>query len=231
MPYCSLEEAWGTDFKDQNYFSKVNAPQQPPSSSNQNIIPSKLSQKGLDINSNQLPSDDLDKYFPSYSGGAPTVTHASSTKSKIVPYTVSFPDRAKRNYLFPVEGAVEKDDDEDSALDLLEDNDNDIRFIDKQRRLKSDYEKDYFSSEDYFLYKKYLKLAQKYKDRLKRKYKNFIEEDSENKHVLENFSNQMPTPNLSISSYSMKDIVVIIIIGIFLIFALDQFVNMGKNSK
>ena len=231
MTYCSLEEAWGSDFKDQNYFSKINATPQPPASSSvQNIVPSKFAQNGLDIGSNQVPQSDLDKFFPSYSGGAPTVTHVDSSKSKIVPYTVSFPDRAKRNYLFPVEGAINNDDDNDSALDLLEDNDRDIRHIDKQRRVVPEYEQSYLSSEDYFLYKKYLKLAQKYKDKLKKRYKNFIEEDSENKHILETFGNMQSSP-ISYSSYSMKDVIIIIIVGIFLIFALDIFVKMGANSK
>ena len=227
MPYCSLEEAWGSDFKnDANYFSKINAP--PSSSHDRN--PPNLAQKALD-NTDKNPikeSSDLDKYFPSYSGGAPSVTHIQTAKSNIVPYQVSLPNNAKRNYRYPVEDVI-KDDDNDSALDLLEDNDHDIRFIDKQRRVVPEYEPSYLTSEDYFLYKKYMKLAQKYKEKLRKKYKNFIEEDENNKNVLEGFSNKMS--NNGGSNYSIKDMMIIIIVGVFLIFSLDIFVKMGSKMK
>lgn len=229
MTYCSLEEAWGSDYKEENYFAKVNAP---PSSSVQNRIPTQIAQKGLEMGDNKVPTQELDKFFPSYSGGAPSVTHTQSAKSKIVPYQVSFPDTAKRNYLFPVESNIKEDDDDDSALDLLEDNSNDIRFIDKQRRVKPDYEPDYLTSEDYFLYKKYMNLAQKYKEKLRRKYKNFIDEDENNKKILEGFAGtRMNAPPVSYTNYSMKDMIIIIIVGIFLIFALDIFVKMGARMK
>jgi len=231
MPYCSLEEAWGSDFKDSSYFSQVNAA--PASSSVQNTVPGKLAQKGLEMGDNSVPQEksDLDKYFPSYSGGAPSVAHIQSAKSKIVPYQVSFPDRAKRNYTYPVENVIQDDDSEseDSALDLLEDNENDTRYIDKQRRVKPNYEPDYLTSEDYFLYKKYLSLAQKYKEKLKKRYKNFIDEEPQYKNVLESFGN-MQTNNYQ-QSYSMKDMIIIIIVGIFLIFALDIFVKLGARTK
>lgn len=222
MPYCSLEEAWGSDFKDVNYFSKVNASTPPQ----QNETPQKTLEDNDILPNHQ--NNELDKYFPSYSGGAPKVSHIQSAKSNYVPYQVSFPDKARRNYTFPVEKVI-KDDDDDSALDLLEDNDHDIRYIDKQRRVKPEYEPNYLTSEDYFLYKKYLKLAEKYKQRLRRKYKNFIEEDETNKNILEGFSNQIP--KMTYSSYSVKDMIIIIVVGIFLIFALDIFVKMGSKMK
>jgi len=223
MPYCSLEEAWGSDFKDVNYFSKVNASTPP-----QQIETPQKPLEGNDILPNHQ-NNELDKYFPSYSGGAPKVSHIQSAKSNYVPYQVSFPDKAKRNYTFPVEKVLKEDDDDDSALDILEDNDHDIRHIDKQRRVKPEYEPNYLTSEDYFLYKKYLKLAEKYKQRLRRKYKDFIDEDENNKNILEGFSNQMP--KISYTNYSVKDMIIIIVVGIFLIFALDIFVKMGAKMK
>ncbi len=229
MTYCSLEEAWGSDFNT-SYYTKVNAN---PTLSIQNRTQPELAQKTMEVETPKSSSQELDKYFPSYSGGAPTVTHVQSAKSNIVPYQVSFPDRAKRNYLYPVEAKVKDDDesDRDSALDLLEDNERDIRFIDNQRRVKSNYDQDYMTSEDYFLYKKYLNLAQKYKEKLRKKYRNFIEED-ENKNILEGFSNKsMEIPQTTFQTYSMKDMIIIIIVGIFLIFALDIFVKMGARMK
>lgn len=222
MPYCSLEEAWGSDFKDVNYFSKVNST--PP----QQLETPQKPLEGNDILPNHQ-NNELDKYFPSYSGGAPKVSHIQSAKSNYVPYQVSFPDKAKRNYTFPVEKVLKEDDDDDSALDILEDNDHDIRHIDKQRRVKPEYEPNYITSEDYFLYKKYMKLAEKYKQRLRRKYKDFIDEDENNKNILEGFSNQMP--KISYTNYSVKDMIIIIVVGIFLIFALDIFVKMGAKMK
>lgn len=223
MPYCSLEEAWGSDFKDVNYYSKVN--ESPASSSVQN-------KKALDTPEEKKQTSELDKYFPSYSGGAPAVSHVQTAKSNIVPYQVSFPDRSKRNYLYPVENEPNDDDsDEDSALELLEDNDRDMRYIDRQRRVVSNFENDYMTTDDYFLYKKYLKLAEKYKDRLRKKYRNFMAEDSSNKNILEGFSNKSTPQNVSLSGYSIKEMIIIIIVGIFLIFALDIFVKMGAKMK
>jgi len=228
MTYCSLEEAWGSDFND-SYFSKVNA--NPTLPLQNRTSPELANSQPLEQGNTKTPSQELDKFFPSYSGGAPTVTHVQSAKSKIVPYQVNFPDRAKRNYLFPVEGKLKDDDDNDSALDLLEDNERDIRFIDRQRRLKSDYEPDYMTSEDYFLYKKYLNLAQKYKEKLRKKYKNFIAEDENNKHILEGFSGGRSMPQTSYQTYSMKGVIIVVIVGIFLIFALDIFVKLGAKSR
>ena len=223
MTYCSLEEAWGSDFKDANYFAKVNN-----SSTIQSRVPPELTQKGLE-NSQTNQSQELDKYFPSYSGGVPSVKHINTAKSNIVPYQISFPDRSKRNYLYPVENTKDDNEsDKDSAIDLLEDNDHDIRFIDKQRRVKPEYEPNYLTSEDYFLYKKYLNLAQKYKEKLRKKYKNFVEE--EGKDILESFGN-MNIPTTITTSYSIKDLLVLIIVGIFIIFALDIFVKMGAKIR
>jgi len=230
MPYCSLEEAWGSDFKDASYFQKVNAA--PASSSVQNTVPPNLAKNGLE-NSELQTDSELDKYFPSYNGGPPPVKHMQSAKSKIVPYQVSFPDSSRRNYRFPVEDKFNEDSsDNDSAMDLLEDNEHDIRYLDKQRRVKPEYEPDYMTSEDYFLYKKYLKLADKYKERLRKKFKNFMEDEG-NKNILEGFSNANAknVPNLSYTSYSIRDLIVIIVVGIFLIFALDIFVKMGAKMK
>lgn len=257
MPYCSLEEAWGTNFKDEKYFAKLNGA---PTSSSEDLtktqngtihsrIPPEMSQKGLDFGNQlpeqkkalmgepspkpagELPQDGLDNYFPSYTGGAPSVNHVQKMKSKMVPYEVSFPNNARRNYIYPVDQVKQNDDDSDndSALDLLEDNDHDIRHIDRQRRLRPEYEPDYLTSQDYFLYKKYMKLAQKYKEKLKKRYKNFVDEEGVNPLVVESFGNmqkmQMP------SNYSMKDMIVLIIVGIFIIFALDIFVKMGSRMK
>ena len=217
MTYCSLEEAWGSDFKDSSFYAKVNAQ---PQAQVQEMSPQ-----------TQNGTEELNQYFPSYSGGAPTVTHTQTAKSNIVPYQVSFPDRSKRNYLFPVESNIKDDEsDKDSALEVLEDSERDIRYIDRQRRIVSDYD-DYMTTEDYFLYKKYLKLAEKYKEKLRRKYRNFIEEDSQNKTILEGFADKIPSVGGSPMGYSIKDIIILIIVGIFLIFALDIFVKMGSNFK
>jgi hypothetical protein len=173
---------------------------------------------------NNQETSDLDKYFPSYNGGNPI---KNTIKSNIVPYQVSFPDKAKRNYTYPVE--VNNDDDNDSALDLLEDNSNDIKYIDRQRNIKSS--DDYMTSEDYFLYKKYLNLAEKYKQKLKARYRNFMENEEpqlQRRNIQENFGNMSST---SSGIYSMKEVFIIIIIGIFIILALDIFVKMGERMK
>ena len=59
----------------------------------------------------------------------------------------------------------------------------------------------------------------------------------ENENIEENFDNiqrqnqGQNNQNLSSSIYSMKDIIIIIIIGIFIILALDVFVKMGARVK
>ncbi len=221
MTYCSLEEAWGSDFNSSKYFEKIN--QQPLIQ--QSTVPSNPPENMRTypkINNNE--SSDLDKYFPSYNGGNPI---KNTIKSNIVPYQVSFPDKAKRNYTYPVE--VNDDSDNDSAIDLLEDNTNDIKYIDRQRNIKSS--DDYMNSEDYFLYKKYLNLAEKYKHKLKARYRNFMENEEskfQRQNIQENFGNISST---SSGIYSMKEVFIIIIIGIFIILALDIFVKMGERMK
>jgi hypothetical protein len=220
MTYCSLEEAWGSDFSSSKYFEKINQqPQQQPLIQ-QSTVPPENMRTYPKVNENS----DLDKYFPSYNGGNPI---KNTIKSNIVPYQVSFPDKAKRNYTYPVE--VNDDDDNDSALDLLEDNTNDIKYIDRQRNIK--LSENYMTSEDYFLYKKYLNLAEKYKQKLKERYRNFIENEEpqlQRRNIQENFGNMSST---SSGIYSMKEVFIIIIIGIFIILALDIFVKMGERMK
>ena len=221
MTYCSLEEAWGSDFNSSKYFEKINQqPQQQPLIQ-QSTVPPENMRTYPKINNE---TSDLDKYFPSYNGGNPI---KNTIKSNIVPYQVSFPDKAKRNYTYPVE--VNDDDDNDSALDLLEDNVNDIKYIDRQRNIKSS--ENYMTSEDYFLYKKYLNLAEKYKQKLKARYRNFMENEEpqlQRRNIQENFGNMSST---SSGIYSMKEVFIIIIIGIFIILALDIFVKMGERMK
>ena len=221
MTYCSLEEAWGSDFNSSKYFEKINQqPQQQPLIQ-QSTVPPENMRTYPKINNE---TSDLDKYFPSYNGGNPI---KNTIKSNIVPYQVSFPDKAKRNYTYPVE--VNDDDDNDSALDLLEDNVNDIKYIDRQRNIKSS--ENYMTSEDYFLYKKYLNLAEKYKQKLKARYRNFMENEEpqlQKRNIQENFGNMSST---SSGIYSMKEVFIIIIIGIFIILALDIFVKMGERMK
>jgi len=195
MSYCSLEEAWGENFSNFN-----------------------------SINNNQVPqvhTKNHDETIPSYSG-PPLVTNMSKAKSKIVPYEVKFPDNASRNFTHPI-SLEDENSDNDSALDVLDDDDRDMRFIDKQRKVVPEYEPNYLNSNDYFLYKKYLDLAEKYKEKLKKKFRNFRDE---NPKVLEGFQNPIPQ-----SDYNAKDILIIIIVGIFLIFALDIFVRLGSNLK
>ena len=227
MTYCSLEEAWGSDFNSSKYFEKVN---QQPQSQSQQIQQTNTTPPNPPENMRTYPkinnqeTSDLDKYFPSYSGGNPI---KNTIKSNIVPYQVSFPDKAKRNYTFPVE--MNEDSDNDSALDLLEDNTNDIKYIDRQRNIKQN--NDYMTSNDYFLYKKYLNLAEKYKQKLKIRYRNFMENDEQQyqkQQIQENFGN---ISSSSSGIYSMKEVFIIIIIGIFIILALDIFVKMGERMK
>jgi hypothetical protein len=224
MTYCSLEEAWGSDFNSSKYFEKINQqPQQQPLIQQSTVPPNPPENMRTYPKVNNETSD-LDKYFPSYNGGNPI---KNTIKSNIVPYQVSFPDKAKRNYTYPVE--VNDDDDNDSALDLLEDNVNDIKYIDRQRNIKSS--ENYMTSEDYFLYKKYLNLAEKYKQKLKARYRNFMENEEpqlQKRNIQENFGNMSST---SSGIYSMKEVFIIIIIGIFIILALDIFVKMGERMK
>lgn len=221
MTYCSLEEAWGSDFNSSKYFEKINQqPQQQPLIQ-QSTVPPENMRTYPKLNNE---TSDLDKYFPSYNGGNPI---KNTIKSNIVPYQVSFPDKAKRNYTYPVE--VNDDDDNDSAIDLLEDNVNDIKYIDRQRNIKSS--ENYMTSEDYFLYKKYLNLAEKYKQKLKARYRNFMENEEpqlQRRNIQENFGNMSSTGS---GIYSMKEVFIIIIIGIFIILALDIFVKMGERMK
>lgn len=224
MTYCSLEEAWGSDFNSSKYFEKINQqPQQQPLIQQSTVPPNPPENMRTYPKVNNENSD-LDKYFPSYNGGNPI---KNTIKSNIVPYQVSFPDKAKRNYTYPVE--VNDDDDNDSALDLLEDNTNDIKYIDRQRNIKSS--ENYMTSEDYFLYKKYLNLAEKYKQKLKARYRNFMENEEpqlQKRNIQENFGNMSSAGS---GIYSMKEVFIIIIIGIFIILALDIFVKMGERMK
>lgn len=234
MTYCSLEEAWGSDFNSSNYYSKINetqaaVPAALASSTQKSQIPETLNPpENLRTPLSKIDNNpDLDKYFPSYNGGNPL---KNTMKSNNVPYQVSFPDKSKRNYIYPVEG--DSDNDNDSALDLLEDNNNDIQHIDRQRKIPVT-DRSYMTSNDYFLYKKYMNLAEKYKQKLKKRYNLFME----NENIEENFDNiqrqnqGQNNQNLSSSIYSMKDIIIIIIIGIFIILALDVFVKMGARVK
>jgi len=226
MTYCSLEEAWGSDFSSSKYFEKVNQQPQPltQQSTVQPVPPNPPENMRTYPKINNQETSDLDKFFPSYNGGNPM---KNTIKSNIVPYQVSFPDKAKRNYTFPVE--MNEDSDNDSALDLLEDNTNDIKHIDRQRNIKSS--EDYMTSEDYFLYKKYLNLAEKYKQKLKARYRNFIDNEEQQyprRNIQENFGNISSSTS---GIYSMKEVFIIIIIGIFIILALDIFVKMGERMK
>jgi hypothetical protein len=226
MTYCSLEEAWGSDFSSSKYFEKVNQQPQPltQQSTVQPVPPNPPENMRTYPKINNQETSDLDKYFPSYNGGNPI---KNTIKSNIVPYQVSFPDKAKRNYTFPVE--MNDDSDNDSALDLLEDNTNDIKYIDRQRNIKQT--NDYMTSNDYFLYKKYLNLAEKYKQKLKMRYRNFMENDEQQypkQQIQENFGNISSSTS---GIYSMKEVFIIIIIGIFIILALDIFVKMGERMK
>ena len=204
MPYCSLEEAWGSDFKNADYYAKVNQPPMTPSSTIQSRIPPELAEN-----------------IPSYSS-VPSVSKEQTMQSNIVPYKVNFPDRSKRNYIHPIEN---------NYFDELEDNENDTRYIDMQRKIKPDNDQNYLTSNDYFLYKKYLYLAEKYKAKLRKRFKDFMIED-DNKEIMESFSNISVSPTMTGNdSYSFKDIFIIVIVGIFIIFALDIFVKMGSRMK
>ena len=212
MPYCSLEEAWGSDFKNDTG---------DPSSTIHSRIPPELAKDGL--SSNPKPSPNI----PSYTG-VPSVNSASSAMSNIVPYKVNFPDRSRRNYIHPIDNSGEDD------LEILEDNENDTRHIDRQRKVKLEGEDNYLTSQDYFLYKKYLNLAEQYKTKLRKRFRDF-RENEDNKEIMESFtSGGYSQPAATVTgndAYSFKDIFIIVIVGIFIIFALDIFVKMGSSMK
>ena len=209
MPYCSLEEAWGSDFKNDPGV---------PSSTIHSRIPPELAKDGL--SSNPKPSPNI----PSYTG-VPSVNSASSAMSNIVPYKVNFPDRSRRNYIHPIDNSGNDD------LEILEDNENDTRHIDRQRKVKPEGDDNYLTSQDYFLYKKYLNLAEQYKTKLRKRFRDF-RENEDNKEIMESFTGgSYSQPAAGNDSYSFKDIFIIVIVGIFIIFALDIFVKMGSNMK
>jgi len=209
MPYCSLEEAWGSDFKNDTG---------DPSSTIHSRIPPELAKDGL--SSNPKPSPNI----PSYTG-VPSVNSASSAMSNIVPYKVNFPDRSRRNYIHPIDNSGNDD------LEILEDNENDTRHIDRQRKVKPEGDDNYLTSQDYFLYKKYLNLAEQYKTKLRKRFRDF-RENEDNKEIMESFTGgSYSQPATGNDAYSFKDIFIIVIVGIFLIFALDIFVKMGSNMK
>ena len=182
MTYCSLEEAWGSDFKKQNEFNYNN-------------------------------NDNITNNIPSY-GTELNVNNNTTSDSKYVPYQVNLPENSKRNSIGDL-------NDLDNILDTLKDNDDDITHIDRERNI--DYANNYYNSEDYKLYKKYLNLAEKFKEKLKKKYKNFKEKDGE---IIEEFN--FKDMQINTNDYNVKDIIIIIIVGIFIIFALDIFVKIGK---
>ena len=214
MPYCSLEEAWGSDFK-------INTTV--PSSPIQSRIPPELAQDGLSNNSKPSPN------IPSYSG-FPTVNSTVTSKSNIVPYKVNFPDRSRRNYIHQVENSEKNEKENEDDLDILEDNENDARHIDRQRKVKLEGEDNYLTSQDYFLYKKYLNLAEQYKAKLRKRFRDF-RENEDNKEIIESFTNGSYNQPAANDAYSIKDIFIIVIVGIFIIFALDIFVKMGSRMK
>jgi hypothetical protein len=212
MPYCSLEEAWGSDFKNDQVV---------PSSTIHSRIPPELAKDGLTSNSKPSPN------IPSYTG-VPSVNSASSAMSNIVPYKVNFPDRSKRNYIHPIDNSENSGEDD---LEILEDNENDTRHIDRQRKIKPGADDNYLTSQDYFLYKKYLNLAEQYKTKLRKRFRDFRENEN-NKEIMESFTGGgYSQPAASNDAYSFKDIFIIVIVGIFLIFALDIFVKMGSSMK
>lgn len=212
MPYCSLEEAWGSDFKNDTG---------DPSSTIHSRIPPELAKDGL--SSNPKPSPNI----PSYTG-VPSVSSATSAMSNIVPYKVNFPDRSRRNYIHPIDNSDNDD------LEILEDNENDTRHIDRQRKVKPEGDDNYLTSQDYFLYKKYLNLAEQYKTKLRKRFRDF-RENEDNKEIMESFtSGGYSQPSATVTgndAYSFKDIFIIVIVGIFIIFALDIFVKMGSSMK
>jgi hypothetical protein len=215
MPYCSLEEAWGSDFKNDPAV---------PSSPIHSRIPPELAKDGL--SSNPKPSPNI----PSYTG-VPSVSTASSAMSNIVPYKVNFPDRSRRNYIHPIDNSDKNEKENEDDFDILEDNENDTRHIDRQRKIKPEADDNYLTSQDYFMYKKYLNLAEQYKAKLRKRFRDF-RENEDNKEIMESFTGGGYSQSTSGNdAYSFKDIFIIVIVGIFLIFALDIFVKMGSSMK
>jgi len=181
MAYCSLEEAWGSDFQRNNEL-------------NRNYYESVHSEENERKN------------------------NALKHKSNFVPYNVSLPDNSQRNFL-------EKPDNlenEESTIDTLDDDENDISHLDRERDSNTD--SSYFNSKDYFLYKKYKKLADKYKTRLLRKYKNIKKDD-----LIEGF--ESPVTIDTKNEKRMNDLLIFVIVGIFIIFILDTFVKLGKKMN
>ena len=104
----------------------------------------------------------------------------------------------------------------------MDDNENDISHLDRERDSNTD--NSYFDSKDYFLYKKYKKLAEKYKTRLLRKYKNIKKDD-----LIEGF--ESPVTIDTRNEKRMNDLLIFVIVGIFIIFILDTFVKLGKKMN
>ena len=186
MSYCSLEEAWGSDFQrnsemNRNYF--------------QNIHNEENEKKNSELKS----------------------------KSNYIPYNVSLPDSSQRNFIESSNILNTKIDDEESTIDTLEDSEEDIRHLDRERDSNSD--ETYLSSKDYFLYKKYQKLALKYKNRLLRKYKNIKKDD-----IIEGFSSPPTDTDIS-GEKRLNDLLIFVIFGVFIIFILDTFVKLGKKMN
>ena len=148
--------------------------------------------------------------------------------SNIVPYKVNFPDRSRRNYIHPIDNSDNDD------LEILEDNENDTRYIDRQRKIKPGADDNYLTSQDYFLYIIYLNLAEQYKTKLRKRFRDF-RENEDNKEIMESFTSggysQPAATAAGNDAYSFKDIFIIVIVGIFIIFALDIFVKMGSSMK
>ena len=201
--YCSLEEAWGSNFNNNN----------------QQMT---MENKDVDIENMVNSEKKYLKNIPSYSGN-----NQNTTVSNVVPYQVKFPEQSKRNYLYELE-SNENTEGEEVDIDTLSDNDNDIDYIDSQRNVKES--SNYLNSKDYFLYKKYLNLAKKYKNKLRKKYKNFVE-NNEEENILENFNFTKKSSKNTSGNFNGKDIIIISIIGIFVIFALDIFVKIGMKMK
>lgn len=201
--YCSLEEAWGSNFNNNN----------------QQMT---MENKDVDIENMVNSEKKYLKNIPSYSGN-----NQNTTVSNVVPYQVKFPEQSKRNYLYELE-SNENTEGEEVDIDTLSDNDNDIDYIDSQRNVKES--SNYLNSKDYFLYKKYLNLAKKYKNKLRKKYKNFVE-NNEEENILENFNFSKKSGKNTGGNFNGKDIIIISIIGIFVIFALDIFVKIGMKMK
>ena len=194
MSYCSLEEAWGSDFLRNNlenpkYYQEINKEEE-------NI--------------------------PNY-GQELNINSPKKINSDIVPYQVKFPDNSERNIVHHIEEKKRSN----PKLSVLEDNENDINYIDKQRNINE--EDSYLTSEDYRLYKKFKNLSEIYKEKLKNKYNIILDEykkenEEKDEENIENF-------NFNSNTNDMKDVIIIILVGIFIIFALDIFVKIGVKSN